>query len=129
MASVRSILEAVRERGDVAVREFTRDFDGVARAELEVPAAEVRSALQSIDPQVRDALELAAERIAAHHRAQLRDEVVHDDDGVQIRSYLRPVDRVGCYVPGGRAAYPSTLLMTAVPAIVAGVVAQVMPEA
>ena len=121
MASVRSILAAVRERGDVAVREFTRDFDGVELAEVEVSAAELTEALEAIDPSVRAALELAAERIARHHRAQLRDEVVHDDDGVQIRSYLRPVDRVGCYVPGGRAAYPSTLLMTAVPAIVAGV--------
>ena len=121
MASVRSILSAVRDRGDVAVREFTLDFDGVALAELEVPTAELRAALDSVDPSVREALELAAERIARHHREQLRDEVVHDDDGVRIRSYLRPVDRVGCYVPGGRAAYPSTLLMTAVPAIVAGV--------
>lgn len=121
VAAVRSILADVRERGDAALLELTERFDGVALSQLEVPASEIQAALESLDPQVRAALELAADRIAEHHRAQLRDEVAHDADGVHIRSYLRPVDRVGCYVPGGRAAYPSTLLMTAVPAIVAGV--------
>lgn len=121
VAAVRTILADVRARGDVALRELTERFDGVALDALEVPRAELDAALADMTPEVRAALELAAERIAEHHRAQLRDEVAHDDDGVHIRSYLRPVDRVGCYVPGGRAAYPSTLLMTAVPAIVAGV--------
>jgi histidinol dehydrogenase len=121
VTAVRSILAAVRERGDEALRELTLELDGVALEELRVPDRELADALVSIEPSVRAALELAAARIAEHHRAQLRDEVAHDGDGVRIRSYLRPVDRVGCYVPGGRASYPSTLLMTAVPAIVAGV--------
>ncbi len=121
LAAVRAILAEVRARGDDAVRDYTRDFDGVELDQLAVPREQIDAALASIDPAVRAALELAAERIAEHHRAQLRDQVTHSGDGVHIRSYLRPVDRVGCYVPGGRAAYPSTLLMTAVPAIVAGV--------
>lgn len=121
VAAVRSILAAVRQGGDAALRQFTHDFDGVTLDAIAVPAEQVTSALESLDPSVRAALELAADRIAAHHRAQLRDQVTHQDSGVHIRSFLRPVDRVGCYVPGGRAAYPSTLLMTAVPAIVAGV--------
>lgn len=121
LAAVRSIIAAVRDRGDDALRELTSELDGVELDELAVPADEVAAALDSVGPEVRAALELATARIAEHHRAQLRDEVAHEGDGVHIRSYLRPVDRVGCYVPGGRAAYPSTLLMTAVPAIVAGV--------
>jgi histidinol dehydrogenase len=121
VATVRSILAAVRDRGDAALRELTLELDGVELDALAVPDRELVEALDAVGPEVRAALELAAERIAVHHRAQLRDEVTHGGDGVQIRSYLRPVDRVGCYVPGGRAAYPSTLLMTAVPAIVAGV--------
>lgn len=121
VAAVRSILGDVRERGDAALLELTERFDGVALESIEVPAADLAEALDGLDPVVRDALELAASRIEAHHRAQLRPEVRHGADGVDIRSYQRPVDRVGCYVPGGRAAYPSTLLMTAVPALVAGV--------
>jgi histidinol dehydrogenase len=121
LAAVRAILAAVRERGDAALRDYTLDLDGVELDALAVPREQIDAALGSIDPAVRAALELAAERIAEHHRAQLRDQVAHEGDGVHIRSYLLPVDRVGCYVPGGRAAYPSTLLMTAVPAIVAGV--------
>ena len=121
VAAVRAILSAVRERGDDAVREYTADFDGVSLDELTIPAEALQAALESISAEERAALELARDRIAAHHRAQLSDPVVHDDGGVHISSYRRPVDRVGCYVPGGRASYPSTLLMTAVPALVAGV--------
>lgn len=121
VAAVRSILAAVRDRGDDALRDYTAEFDGVTLSELTIPAAELRAALDSISAEGRQALELARDRIVAHHRAQLSDPVEHDDGGVHIRSYRRPVDRVGCYVPGGRASYPSTLLMTAVPALVAGV--------
>ncbi len=121
LAAVREILAEVRERGDEALFDLTERFDGVRPVSLRVPAEEIRAALAATPPDVVAALELARERIAEHHRAQLRPEVVHDTDGVRIRSYLRPVDRVGCYVPGGRASYPSTLLMTAVPALVAGV--------
>lgn len=121
LAAVREILAEVRERGDAALADLTERFDGVRPDPLRVPAAALQAALQAQPPELRDALELARDRVAAHHRAQLTGEVVHDDGGIRIRSYRRPVDRVGCYVPGGRAAYPSTLLMTAVPALVAGV--------
>jgi len=121
LESVRSTLEAVRTRGDAALLDLTEQFDGVRLEQSRVPGAQIAAALAAQPPGVRSALEQAAERIRAHHVGQLRPEVTHDADGVSIRSYWMPVDRVGCYVPGGRAAYPSTLLMTAVPAQVAGV--------
>lgn len=121
VAAVRSIIAEVRERGDAALFDLTARFDGVELASLAVPRDEIDAALAATPPEVRAALELARDRIAEHHRAQLHDAVEHASDGVRIRSYRRPVDRVGCYVPGGRASYPSTLLMTAVPALTAGV--------
>ncbi len=121
VAAVRSILAEVRRRGDAALIELTERFDGVVLERVRVPAEDLDAALAATPDDVRAALELARDRIRAHHETQLRAEVVHDTDGVHIRSFHRPVDRVGCYVPGGRAAYPSTLLMTAVPAQVAGV--------
>ncbi|UDY36024.1 histidinol dehydrogenase [Dermatobacter hominis] len=121
VAAVREILADVRERGDGALLELTERFDGVRLESLRVPADRIEAALAATPPDVRAALELARDRIRSHHETQLRPEVAHDTDGVHIRSFHRPVDRVGCYVPGGRAAYPSTLLMTAVPAQVAGV--------
>jgi histidinol dehydrogenase len=121
VAAVRAILAEVKAHGDAALRDYTARFDGVELEELRIPTADLAAALASVPAEVRAALELARDRIAEHHRAQLHDQVEHAADGVRIRSYRRPFDRVGCYVPGGRAAYPSTLLMTAVPALVAGV--------
>ena len=118
---VRGILSEVQSRGDQALREFTSRFDGVELSDLRVSAEEMQSALESLAPELRKALELARDRIADHHRSQLHEPVEHGGDGVHIRSYRTAVERAGCYVPGGRAAYPSTLLMTAVPALVAGV--------
>jgi histidinol dehydrogenase len=119
--AVREILEQVATGGDAALRQLTSRFDGVDLDDLRVPQAALVAALDAQPAEVRAALELARDRIAAHHREQLHPPVEHAADGVRIRSHRRPVDRVGCYVPGGRAAYPSTLLMTAVPALVAGV--------
>lgn len=121
VAAVREILASVRARGDAALIDLTERFDGVRLRQLRVPRPEIDAALAAVPAEVRLALGLAADRIRAHHETQLRAETVHDTDGVHIRSFHRPVDRAGCYVPGGRAAYPSTLLMTAVPAQVAGV--------
>jgi len=121
LAAVRGILESVRMEGDRALLELTARLDGVELASTRVPPEALLEALRSQPAPVREALDLAATRIRAHHLEQLRPAVVHETGGVHIRSYSRPVDRVGCYVPGGRAAYPSTLLMTAVPALVAGV--------
>lgn len=119
--AVRDIIAAVRERGDAAVREFTERFDGVRLASLVVDPAEIDAALARVDPAVRAALEQAAARIRTYHEAQLPADVTVEHPGMTIRGVHRPVERAACYVPGGRAVYPSTVLMTAVPAAVAGV--------
>lgn len=120
VAVVRDILAAVADEGDDAVRRLTRELDGVDLAELRVAPAEVAAALDRVEADVRDAMSLAATRIEAFHRTQLHPPTTYDEGG-HIRSFTVAVDRVGCYVPGGRAAYPSTVLMTAIPAKVAGV--------
>ena len=120
VAAVREIIDDVRRRGDAAVADLTERFDGW-RGEMRVPAERLRRALESIDPATRAAIEFARDRIDAFHRHQLPAPTRYEEPGTLIESYSRPVDRVGCYVPGGRAAYPSTLLMTVVPARVAGV--------
>jgi histidinol dehydrogenase len=118
---VRDILATVAERGDAAVREYTSRFDGVELDSLVVADAELAAAIERIEPDVRAALELAADRIAAYHEAQMPTDVRVEQPGVSIRGIHRAVERAACYVPGGRAVYPSTVLMTAVPARVAGV--------
>jgi histidinol dehydrogenase len=129
--AVREIIEAVRAGGDVALRKLTARFDGCTIDDLRVPAAEIRAAWDATDPELRGALERAAERIRGYHEAQAAAQgpVGFDADGVAVAELLRPVDRAGLYVPGGRAAYPSTVLMTAIPAAVAGVpeIALVVP--
>ena len=119
--TVTKILADVRARGDGAVRDWTERLDGVRLGELTVPAADAKRALEAVAPPVRDALETAAANIAAFAAAEQAHDVTYEDRGLRVRTLRRPVDRAGCYVPGGRAAYPSTVLMTAVPARVAGV--------
>ena len=120
--AVREVLAEVRKRGDAAVRELTARFDGVDLDGLRVGDAELRRALADAEPSLRQALEAAAEAIEDYHRHQLSDdERVYRRDGIVVRDLRRPVDRAGLYVPGGRACYPSTVLMTAIPARVAGV--------
>jgi histidinol dehydrogenase len=119
--AVRAILGDVRARGDVAVRECTERFDGVQLDELAVPDDERKRALDAIPAGVRDALETAAANVADFARAEMAPPVTYERAGLKVRTLRRPVERAGCYVPGGRAAYPSTVLMTAVPARVAGV--------
>ncbi len=118
---VRDSLATVAERGDAAVREYTSRFDGAELDSLVVADAELEAAMERIEPDVRAALELAADRIAAYHEAQMPADVRVEQPGVSIRGMHRAVERAACYVPGGRAVYPSTVLMTAVPARVAGV--------
>jgi histidinol dehydrogenase len=119
---VRPVVEAVRDRGAEAVREATARFDGVELTDLRVPAAALSKALEELDPAVREALEEALRRNRAVSSAQLReDEVVQVVDGATVRERWVPVRRVGLYVPGGRVAYPSSVVMNAVPALVAGV--------
>ncbi|MDZ7677174.1 MAG: histidinol dehydrogenase [Acidimicrobiales bacterium] len=119
--AVREILDDVRVRGDTAVLELTERFDGVRLDSPRVPSAALDEALASIDPSVRAALDAAAERIRAHHQTQVRHDHTDTRDGISIEALVRPVERAGIYVPGGRAAYPSTVLMTVIPARVAGV--------
>ncbi len=126
--SVAAILADVRVRGDTAVLECTRRFDGIdARsiAELEVDPAELRDALASLPSTQRRALEAAAARVREFHARQRdacgRSWSYRDDDGSFLGQKVTPLERVGIYVPGGKAAYPSSVLMNALPAKVAGV--------
>lgn len=119
--AVADILARVREGGDAVLRELTEQFDGVVLDDLRVSDEDIAAALGRVPADVRTALEAAAARIRSFHEAQLRPPTTWTEDGVTITSSWSPVGSAGCYVPGGRAAYPSTLLMTAVPARVAGV--------
>jgi histidinol dehydrogenase len=119
--AVREILDKVRVGGDAAVRELTERFDGVRIGELAVPAAELAAAVGRIDPELRTALEVARDNVEAFHRAELPPDVRYESDGVVVHEVRRAVDRAGLYVPGGRAPLASTVIMTAVPARVAGV--------
>ncbi|MDQ1437679.1 MAG: histidinol dehydrogenase [Acidimicrobiaceae bacterium] len=121
VAAVQAILADVRSRGDAAVREATARFDGVEIDDLRVPAAELDAALAAIPPLLREALEAARGNILAFHREQVHEDGTYERDGIVVRELRRPVERAGLYVPGGRAQYPSTVLMTAIPARVAGV--------
>ena len=118
------ILEDVLARGDEAVREYTRQFDGVDLEpdSWELESATWQSALGRIAPPLRDALALSVQRVSEYHQRQ-RETGFHlaDDDGSVIGMKVSPLDRVGLYVPGGKASYPSTVVMNAVPALVAGV--------
>jgi histidinol dehydrogenase len=120
-AAVASILAAVRDEGDAAVRRFTKEFDRVEVDELRVPDADCQAALAAISPLLREALEAARANIVSYHRSQLRDDTRHESDGIVLRELFRPVERVGVYVPSALAPLISTVLMTALPARVAGV--------
>jgi len=121
-ASVAAIIAEVRAGGDRALVELTSRFDGVELDGIEVPPSEVRAALDRIAAPVRDALELAHRRITAYHAHEASGTVPDfRSDGVVVKALVRPVARAGCYAPGGRARYPSTVLMCAAPARVAGV--------
>ncbi|MFN3564577.1 MAG: histidinol dehydrogenase, partial [Burkholderiaceae bacterium] len=120
-----TIVDDVKARGDAAVLEYTRRFDRVdapSVAALEIGAAEMRAALESLSPEDRAALDAAARRIRAFHQRQRGASwTIVEDDGTELGQRVTPLDRVGLYVPGGKAAYPSSVLMNAIPAQVAGV--------
>ena len=119
--AVREILAEVKKRGDAALREYTERFDGVTVDQLSIGPAALDEALAATPAELRAALEEARAAILAYHQAQLQDDATHERDGITIRELARPVDRAGVYVPGGRAPLLSTVLMTAIPARVAGV--------
>ncbi len=123
--TVASICADVHERGDAAVLQYTERFDGVRAAtvtELEVPQAALQEALSALDPSQRDALNQAAARIRSYHERQLAQSwQFTEPDGSVLGQRVTPIARVGVYVPGGKAAYPSSVLMNVIPAKVAGV--------
>ena len=124
-SDVAAIIARVKAKGDEALSDYTQRFDDhqlTEEADWRIAAADCRTAFEGLDPTLRDALVLAADRIRAYHQSQRptdRDEI--DSAGVRLGARWRPVDAAGLYVPGGRAAYPSSLLMNAIPAKVAGV--------
>jgi histidinol dehydrogenase len=117
--AVREIVRDVRERGDAALREWTRRIDGVDVPRLRADPDDMRRAWEATERTVQEALRLAAERIRDFHALQRDERVRGDANGLSLKPI--PLRRAGCYVPGGRAAYPSTVLMNAIPAQVAGV--------
>lgn len=129
---VAGIISDVRARGDVAVAELTNKFDkaGVTPETLRFSAEEIASAAARVSPEVREALQTAHDRIKSHHERQMpKDDLYTDALGVTLGSRWTAIDAVGIYVPGGLASYPSSVLMNAVPAKVAGVrrIAMVVP--
>jgi histidinol dehydrogenase len=121
-ATVRPILEAVRRRGDRAVLEYARRFDGFRAKSAVVPKAELKAAARSLTPEFRAAVEAAAANIRTFAELQMPKEWVRElQPGLRAGQVVRPLDTVGAYIPAGRYPLPSTLLMTAIPAQVAGV--------
>lgn len=119
--TVSEIIRNVRERGDAALFEYCEKFDGAQLASLVVTENEIKEALDSADPEFLDVLRRAAENITAFHSRQVRNSfILNEKCGVVVGQKIIPVDRAGLYVPGGTAAYPSTVLMDAIPARIAG---------
>ncbi|MGF1567306.1 MAG: histidinol dehydrogenase [Nodosilinea sp.] len=123
-ATVREILHAVKRQGDQALLQYTADFDGITLTidNLRISGAELDAAYQQVSKTLLDAIRLACKNIEAFHRQRLpKSWVQFEDNGAVLGKRYTPVDRAGLYIPGGRAAYPSTVLMNAIPARVAGV--------
>ncbi|MES1983292.1 MAG: histidinol dehydrogenase [Pseudomonadota bacterium] len=129
-ATVAAILADVRVRGDAALLEYTRRFDrldAAAVTALELPQQALQAAFEGLPVKQRAALQQAAERITAYHQKQIQPSWNYtDQDGTMLGQQITPLDRVGLYVPGGKAAYPSSVLMNALPAKVAGVAELIM---
>jgi histidinol dehydrogenase len=118
--TVRQIVDEVRNRGDAALVDYTLKFDGIKLTQLEISKQQIVGAYQEVDKELVSALKLAAERISSFHLAQ-RDNIWGKVIRQNLGQLVRPLERVGVYVPGGTACYPSTVLMTTIPARVAGV--------
>ncbi|WCN38194.1 histidinol dehydrogenase [Aneurinibacillus uraniidurans] len=129
-AAVLDILAQVKQNGDQAVLDYTARFDGIMLDSMRVSEAEFAEAEQNISPEVREAIEAAAINIRDYHSRQMRQSwMTTKESGTMLGQLIRPLQRVGLYVPGGTAAYPSSVLMNAIPAQVAGVeeIAMVTP--
>jgi histidinol dehydrogenase len=119
--AVAGILAEVKAGGDSAVRRLTERFDHVSLDDLRVPSSEIQAALERVPSELTAALRVAHDRILAYHAHEAAPVDDFESAGITVRHLTRPVERAGCYAPGGRARYPSTVLMCAVPARVAGV--------
>ncbi|HET9660585.1 MAG TPA: histidinol dehydrogenase [Thermomicrobiales bacterium] len=115
------IIADVRERGDEAIRHYSREIDRVELDRIEVPKSEWRAAFDSIDPELQEAMTVAARQIRSFHEKQKRTSWIDFGPDGALGQIVRPLERIGVYAPGGSAVYPSSLLMTAVPGRVAGV--------
>lgn len=119
---VKNILEDVRSKGNESLYHYTLKFDGIKLDNLQVKDEELKNSTVQIDTKLMDALKKAADNIRKFHQAQLPPEwICNVDDGVSAGQIIRPLESVGCYIPGGRAVYLSTILMTIIPAKIAGV--------
>jgi len=123
LAKVSAILKAVQQQGDPAVLRFTRRFDKLhlKASELKVPQEWIKRAYHELKTEQIDSLKYAADRIAAFHVRQRQTTWTYEEDGITLGQLIRPLATVGLYVPGGKAAYPSSVLMNAIPAKIAGV--------
>ncbi len=120
--TVSEILANVREKGDEAVKSYTEKFDGVLIDDLKVSSQEIDEAYDTLDDSLLDALKQAASNIESFHKKQIPEQwEMEVNPGITAGQIVRPINSVGCYIPGGRAAYPSSILMTVIPAKIAGV--------
>ena len=122
LAIVSDILADVKENKDEAIKRYTAKFDGAELDDLKVSDEEIKEAYDSLDDNLIDALKSASKNIEKFHKAQIPQEwSMEVDTGITAGQIIRPINSVGCYIPGGRAAYPSSILMTVIPAKIAGV--------
>ena len=121
-APVRAIIEDVKANGDAALKKYTKEFDGADITSVEVGAGSIDDGFRNADPFLVDILYRAAERVAAFHQHQVRNSfIVNDESGIVMGQKVIPLERVGLYIPGGTAAYPSSVVMNCIPAKLAGV--------
>lgn len=118
--AVSAIITDVRQRGDEALRDYTKKFDGANLANLEVSSQELEDAVAAVEPEFLDIIRRAADNIRQFHSKQVRNSFVCERNGVILGQKVTPIEKVGIYVPGGTAAYPSTVLMDSIPAKIAG---------
>src|SRR5918993_4049193 len=118
--AARRIVDDVRDRGDAALLEYTERFDGVRPQEIRVPGSEIDKARRSLSPELEVSFGVAIENVRAFHEKEMDRSWEHSRAGATTAQRVRPIRHAGLYIPGGHAAYPSTLVMSAVPAQVAG---------
>lgn len=119
---INSIIDNVKTNGDKALKDYTKKFDGVTLDDFKVSSDEIKDAYNKLDDDLIDSIKKAKNNIANFHQSQLPEDWQKTvDNGITAGQIIRPIPSVGCYIPGGRAAYPSTILMTVIPAKIAGV--------